>query len=88
VNALSEKLMGLHLGYLEKYESVEGKNLEHIELLQLHKSNIKVADYFTVLLLKEALLDKLHKAIAIAKNQVSSRLIERLEVIKRNLKNE
>jgi hypothetical protein len=48
VNVLSEKLVGLYLGYLEKYESVEGKNPEHIELLQLHKSNIKVADYFTI----------------------------------------
>ena len=49
--------MELYLGYLEKYEMVEdenppiglilctGKNPEHIELLQLHKSNIKVADW-------------------------------------------
>lgn len=74
--------MELYLGYLEKYESVEGenqpiglilctgKNPEHIELLQLHKSNIKVADYFTILPSKEILLDRLHKAIAIAKNQI------------------
>jgi predicted nuclease of restriction endonuclease-like (RecB) superfamily len=77
--------MELYLGYLEKYESVEGenppiglilctgKNPEHIELLQLHKSNIKVADYFTILPSKEVLLDKLHKAIEIAKNQISNR---------------
>jgi predicted nuclease of restriction endonuclease-like (RecB) superfamily len=49
--------MELYLAYLEKYESIEGenppiglilctgKNPEHIELLQLHRSNIKVADY-------------------------------------------
>ncbi len=80
--------MELYLGYLEKNESVEGENPpiglilcagkspEHIELLQLHKSNIKVADYFTILPSKEVLLDKLHKAIAIAQNQISNRNIE------------
>lgn len=77
--------MELYLGYLEKYETVEGenppiglilcsgKNPEHVELLQLHKSNIKVADYFTILPSKEVLLDKLHKAIEIAQNQISNR---------------
>ena len=77
--------MELYLGYLEKYEMVEdenqaiglilctGKNPEHIELLQLHKSNIKVADYFTILPSKEILLDRLHKAIAIAKNQIENK---------------
>jgi hypothetical protein len=74
--------MELYLGYLEKHELVDGenppiglilcsgKNSEHIELLQLHKSNIKVADYFTILPSKEILIDKLHKAIAIAQNQI------------------
>lgn len=74
--------MELYLNYLEKYETVEGenppiglilctgKNPEHIELLQLHKSNIKVADYFTILPSKEILLDRLHKAIAIAQNNL------------------
>lgn len=74
--------MELYLGFLEKHEVVEGenqpiglilctgKNPEHIELLQLNKSNIKVADYFTILPSKEVLLAKLHKAIEIAKNQL------------------
>jgi predicted nuclease of restriction endonuclease-like (RecB) superfamily len=74
--------MELYLGYLEKYEQIEGenppiglllctgKNPEHIELLQLHKSNIKVADYFTILPSKEILFDRLHKAIAIAQNNI------------------
>ncbi|MEQ1666796.1 MAG: PDDEXK nuclease domain-containing protein, partial [Bdellovibrionales bacterium] len=74
--------MELYLGYLEKYEIIEGenppiglilctgKNQEHIELLQLHKSNIKVADYFTILPSKEILLNRLHKAIEIAQNQI------------------
>ena len=77
--------MELYLAYLDKYESVEGenppiglilcvgKNPEHVELLQLHKSNIKVADYFTILPPKEVLLDKLHKAIAIARNSLTCR---------------
>jgi len=77
--------MELYLAWLEKHESVEGenppiglilcagKNPEHVELLQLHRSNIKVADYFTVLPPKEVLLDKLHKAIAIARNNLASR---------------
>lgn len=71
--------MELYLRYLEKYETVDGenspvglilcagKNPEHIELLQLDKSNIKVADYLTELPTKEILLEKLHKAIEIAK---------------------
>ncbi len=74
--------MELYLGYLEKYESVEGenppiglilcsgKNPEHVELMQLHKSNIKIADYFTILPSKEVLLNKLHQAIEIAKNSL------------------
>ena len=53
--------MELYLRYLQKYEMVEGENLpvglilcsgkneEHIELLQLDKSNIRVADYLTQL---------------------------------------
>ncbi|HNY27168.1 MAG TPA: PDDEXK nuclease domain-containing protein [Candidatus Sumerlaeota bacterium] len=77
--------MELYLAWLEKYESVDGenpplglilcagKNPEHVELLQLHKSNIKVADYFTILPPKEVLLDKFHKAISIARNSLSHR---------------
>ena len=77
--------MELYLGYIEKYEMLEGenppiglilctgKNPEHIELLQLHKSNIKVADYFTILPSKEVLFDKLHKAIEIAQHQMAAK---------------
>lgn len=74
--------MELYLRYLEKYEMVEGentpiglilcagKNEEHIELLQLHKSNIRVADYLTQLPPREILQAKLHKAIEIARNRL------------------
>ena len=73
--------MELYLRYLEKNESIEGegspiglilctgKNEEHIELLQLDKSNIRVAEYLTLLPSKEVLQNKLHKAIEIAKNK-------------------
>ena len=74
--------MELYLRYLEKHEMVEGentpvglilctgKNDEHVELLQLHKSNIRVAEYLTQLPSRELLLEKLHKAIEIAKNRL------------------
>jgi hypothetical protein len=75
--------MELYLRYLEKHEMVEGentpiglilctgKNQEHVELLQLDKSNIKVAEYLTLLPSQEVLQEKLHKAIAIAKQKMS-----------------
>jgi predicted nuclease of restriction endonuclease-like (RecB) superfamily len=75
--------MELYLRYLEKYEQIEGENApiglilctgkkdEHIELLQLDKSNIRVADYFTHLPTKKYLQEKLHAAIEIAKNKLS-----------------
>ncbi len=71
--------MELYLRWLEKYESIEGENKpiglilcatkeeEHIELLQLDKSNIKVADYLTQLPNLKLLEEKLHKAIEIAR---------------------
>ena len=73
--------MELYLRYLEKYETVEGenqpvglilctgKNEEHIELMQLDKSNIRVSEYLTMLPSKELLQAKLHKAMEIAKNR-------------------
>lgn len=73
--------MELYLRYLEKHETLEnekapiglilctGKNQEHIELLQLDKSNIKVAEYLTLLPPKKVLEEKLHRAIEIAKNK-------------------
>lgn len=80
--------MELYLRYLEKYEMVgdentpiglilcAGKNEEHVELLQLHKSNIRVADYLTQLPPKEILQAKLHKAIEIARNRLSEETSE------------
>jgi predicted nuclease of restriction endonuclease-like (RecB) superfamily len=75
--------MELYLRYLEKYEQLEGentpiglilcagKNDEHVELLQLDKSNIRVADYLTVLPSQKLLQEKLHKAIEIAHQKIN-----------------
>jgi hypothetical protein len=75
--------MELYLRWLEKYEKVEGenspiglilcadKNEEHIELLQLEKSNIKVAEYLTQLPDMKVLELKLHEAIERAKNRLA-----------------
>jgi predicted nuclease of restriction endonuclease-like (RecB) superfamily len=74
----------LYLRYLEKYEQVEGentpiglilctgKNQEHVELMQLDKSNIRVADYLTALPSQQVLQEKLHKAVEIARNKISA----------------
>ncbi len=75
--------MELYLRYLEKYEQLEGentpiglilctgKNEEHIELLQLDKSNIRVAEYLTVLPPKKLLQEKLHRAVEIAQQKLT-----------------
>ncbi len=74
--------MELYLNWLAKHEKVDGenspiglilctgKNEEHVDLLQLDKSNIRVAEYLTILPPKKLLLEKLHKAIAIAKHKL------------------
>ena len=75
--------MELYLRWLEKYEMepdeeqpvglilcAEG-NKEQIELLQLDKGNIKVAEFITKVLPKKVLAEKLHKAIEIAKNRIT-----------------
>jgi predicted nuclease of restriction endonuclease-like (RecB) superfamily len=77
--------MELYLRWLEKHETIEGENppiglilcayqnREHIELLQLHKSNIKVAQYLTQLPDMKLLENKLHQAIENAKNRVKEK---------------
>ncbi len=72
----------LYLRWLEKYEKIEGenspiglilctdKNEEHVELMQLDKSNIRVADYLTELPEKRLLESKLHQSIERAKNKI------------------
>jgi len=76
--------MELYLNWLEKYEMAESeekpiglilcahKNEEHIELLRLKDSNIKVAEYLTKLPDLKLLEQRLHQAIERAKNQLAS----------------
>lgn len=83
--------MELYLRWLEKYELVEGenqpiglilcasKNEEHVELLQLNKSNIKVAEYLTILPDLKLLESKLHQAIEVARNRIESTIQNELD---------
>ncbi len=75
--------MELYLKWLEKHEKEEGekspigiilcadKKNEQIELLELDKSNIHVAEYLTVLPPKELLAAKLHEALVYAREKHS-----------------
>jgi len=77
--------MELYLRWLEKYEKEEDENSplgiilcadkqsEQIELLELNKSNIHVAQYLTVLPNKEVLHKKLQLAIQNAKNRLEKK---------------
>ena len=77
--------MELYLRWLEKYEKEEDENSpigiilcadkqsEQIELLELDKSNIHVAQYLTVLPEKKLLEAKLHKVIQKAKERYNNK---------------
>jgi predicted nuclease of restriction endonuclease-like (RecB) superfamily len=74
--------MELYLNWLKKYETYEGENSpiglilcaekssEHVELLMLEDSNIKVAQYLTELPSKKLLEEKLHNAVINAKERM------------------
>ena len=76
--------MELYLRWLEKYDMAEGenkpiglilcagKNEEHIELLHLDDSNIRVADYLTKLPDRKVLEQKLQLAIERAHNRLNT----------------
>ncbi len=78
--------MELYLRYLEKHEQMEGestpiglilctgKNQEHVELLQLDQSNIRVAEYLTLLPSREVLQAKLHQSIELARAKIKNNL--------------
>ena len=77
--------MELYLRWLEKYEKepdeetplglilCAGKTSEQIELLQLDKSGIKVAEYMTELPNRELLERKLHKAVELARKRLEAK---------------
>ncbi len=85
--------MELYLRYLEKYEQIKGENSpiglvlcagkseEHVELLQLYKSNIRVAEYFTQLPPKEILQAKLQQSLEIAKAKLLAQGLENLKIL-------
>lgn len=76
--------MELYLRWLEKYDMAEGenkpiglilcagKNEEHIELMHLDDSNIRVADYLTKLPDRKVLEHKLQLAIERARDRLTS----------------
>lgn len=76
--------MELYLRWLDKYERRDdeespmglilcaGKKQERIELLELGRSGIHVAEYLTVLPPKKVLQEKLHKAIKHARQRLSN----------------
>ena len=76
--------MELYLRWLEKHDRVEGenppiglilcagKNQEHIELMHLDESNIRVAEYMLQLPEKKLLEEKLSKAVEYAKNKLAT----------------
>ena len=75
--------MELYLSWLNKYERKAGeenpiglilcsqKQQEKIELLELDKGRIRVAEYLTQLPSKELLAEKLHVAIQIARETIA-----------------
>ncbi len=76
--------MELYLRWLEKYEQQAGEGVpiglilcaggghEEIELLQLDKSGIRVAEYMTELPPRKVLEQKLHDAIRLARERIAS----------------
>jgi len=74
--------MELYLKWLEKYEKQDGEqspigiilcaeaSKEQIELLEMHKDGIMVAEYWTEMLPKEKLEKKLHQAIIQAQERI------------------
>ncbi|MDR0353397.1 MAG: PDDEXK nuclease domain-containing protein [Opitutaceae bacterium] len=74
--------MELYLRWLEKHERIAGeeppvgiilcagKNDEHVELLQLRKNNIHVADYLTALPPPEVLKTRLRQSIILARERL------------------
>jgi len=81
--------MELYLRWLDKYERqadeeppiglilCAGKSAEHVELLQLEKCGIRVAEYMTQLPPRKILEAKLHEAVRAAREQIAAGQISR-----------
>lgn len=80
--------MELYLKWLNKHERQEGEespiglilcaenSREQVELLEIHKDNIMVAEYWTELPPKHELEKQLHQALIEAREQLESRRLE------------
>jgi predicted nuclease of restriction endonuclease-like (RecB) superfamily len=80
--------MELYLRWLEKHEMREGENLpiglilcsgkneEHVELLRLDKSNIRVAEYLTKLPNMKLLTEKLKLSVELARQKLEKNAAE------------
>jgi predicted nuclease of restriction endonuclease-like (RecB) superfamily len=78
----------LYLRWIEKYELQEGENSpigiilcsektsEHVELLQLEKSGIRVSQFLTALPSKDVFERELHKSIRMAREKISLEKIQ------------
>jgi hypothetical protein len=78
--------MELYLRWIEKHEMQEGEesplglilceegSKEQIELLQLDKAGIRVAEYFTELPDKKLLREKLHQVIKLEKERIENQI--------------
>ena len=79
--------MELYLNWLKRYACepgeeaplglilCAGKSQQHVELLELHKSGIHVATYWTQVLPKAELERKLHDAVRLARTQCAARAL-------------
>ena len=78
--------MEIYLRWLEKHEMQKGGktpiglilcaegNNEQVELLQLDKAGIKVAEYLTELPSKKTLKQKLHQAVELSRKTLENRI--------------
>lgn len=80
--------MELYLKWLDRYDKQEGENApiglilcaetsrEQVELLQMHKDGIMVAEYWTDLPPKEELEKRLHKALIEARERINRKKLD------------
>jgi hypothetical protein len=80
--------MELYLKWLDRYERREGENApiglilcaesnkEQIELLEMHKDDIMVAEYWTEIVSKKELETKLHQLLIEAKERIARNILK------------
>ena len=96
LKAADKGQMELYLRWLEKYERrpgeeapiglilCAGKTAEHVELLELEKSGIRVAHYLTELPPRKILEKKLHDAIYLARERLARNMASERKLIGHN----